>query len=86
MCGTANGENIIEHVAGIDDFEVAMGDYRVALTRWPNARVILRQGARTVRTVARDRSLRKSEAHEGLGQTSHLNGRGLTKRGRYSPR
>ena len=34
---------------GIDDFEVAQAAYQAALTRWPNSRVILRQGARTVR-------------------------------------
>jgi hypothetical protein len=44
----AAGENIVEHVAGIDDFEVATAAYRAALGRWPNSRVILRQGARTV--------------------------------------
>jgi len=44
----ANGGEILAHVAGIDDFEVATAAYRAALTRWPNSRVILRQGARTV--------------------------------------
>jgi hypothetical protein len=39
---------VLEHIAGLDDFEVANAAYRAALKRWPNARVILRQGARTV--------------------------------------
>jgi len=37
----ATGDNVIEHVAGIDDLEVAEAAYRAALTRWPNSRVIL---------------------------------------------
>jgi hypothetical protein len=44
----SNGDNALEHIAGLDDFEVATAAYRAALTRWPNSRVILRQGARTV--------------------------------------
>jgi len=44
----ANAGTILAHVAGIDDLEMAMAAYRVALTRWPNSRVILRQGDRTV--------------------------------------
>jgi hypothetical protein len=44
----APGENIVEHVAGLDDLEVATAAYQAALTRWPNSRVILRHGARTV--------------------------------------
>jgi len=44
----ADGNEVLEHIAGIDDFKVAMGAYQAALTRWPHARVILRHGARTV--------------------------------------
>jgi len=44
----AAGEKILEHVGGLDDFEVATAHYHAALTRWPEPRVILRQGARTV--------------------------------------
>jgi hypothetical protein len=44
----AAGENIVEHIGGLDDFEVATAAYRAALSRWPNSRVILRQGARTL--------------------------------------
>jgi hypothetical protein len=42
----ANG--IIDHVAGVDDFEVAEATYRAAVARWPAARITLRQGARVV--------------------------------------
>ena len=40
----ANG--IVEHIAGIDDFEVAEATYWAAVARWPAGRITLRQGAR----------------------------------------
>jgi hypothetical protein len=30
--------NIVEHVAGVDDFETAVATYRAAVRRWPKAR------------------------------------------------
>jgi hypothetical protein len=39
--------SILEHIAGIEDFEVAVATYR-AVARWPKARITLRQGARIV--------------------------------------
>jgi hypothetical protein len=42
------GNSIMEHVAGIDDFEVAEATYRAAILRWPAARITLRQGIRVV--------------------------------------
>jgi hypothetical protein len=44
----ADASNIVEHVAGIDDFEVAEATYRAAVARWPAARITLRQGIRVV--------------------------------------
>ena len=44
----ATGNSIFEHVAGVDDFEVAEATYRAAVARWPAARITLRQGARVV--------------------------------------
>jgi hypothetical protein len=42
------GNSIIEHVAGVDDFEVAEATYRAAVARWPTAWITLRQGIRVV--------------------------------------
>jgi hypothetical protein len=42
------GDGILEHVAGIEDFEVAEATYRAAIARWPMARITLRQGIRVV--------------------------------------
>jgi hypothetical protein len=41
-------ENIMEHLAGVEDFEVAEATYRAAAKRWPKAVIILRQGARVI--------------------------------------
>jgi hypothetical protein len=42
------GDSIVEHVAGVDDFEVAEATYRAVVARWPRARITLRQGIRVV--------------------------------------
>jgi hypothetical protein len=45
----AIGNSIVEHVAGVDDVEVAEAAYGAAVARWPAARITLRQGIRVVR-------------------------------------
>ena len=45
---TDDGENIVEHLAGVEDFTVAQATYWAACERWPNAVITLRQGARVV--------------------------------------
>jgi hypothetical protein len=35
------GDNIVEHVAGVDDFETAVATYWAAVRRWPKAKVTL---------------------------------------------
>jgi hypothetical protein len=42
-----DGQNVIEHLAGVEDFEVAMATYRAACPT-PNAAITLRQGARVI--------------------------------------
>jgi hypothetical protein len=34
---TDDGENIIEHLAGAEDFTVALATYKAACERWPKA-------------------------------------------------
>src|SRR5216117_2086452 len=36
----------IEHLAGVEDLQVAMATYHAACERWPNAPITLRQGMR----------------------------------------
>jgi hypothetical protein len=45
---TDDGENVFEHLAGVEDFEIAMATYRAACERWPGAAITLRQGARVI--------------------------------------
>jgi len=37
------GDNIVEHIAGIDDFETAVATYWGAVRRWPKAKITLRR-------------------------------------------
>ena len=40
--------DLLEHLDGIADYLLAAALYEVALKRWPNARIQMRQGARIV--------------------------------------
>jgi hypothetical protein len=46
-CLDAQGE-IFEHVAGVEDFELAVNLYEAAIERWPGERIMLRQEARII--------------------------------------
>jgi hypothetical protein len=52
---TTDGEKVIEHLAGIEDFQVAMATYRAACERWPGTAITLRQGARVIESPIRPR-------------------------------
>ena len=43
-----DGANLVDHLAGVEDLDVAAASYRAACRRWPNAKITLRQGARVV--------------------------------------
>jgi len=45
---TPDGASIVEHVAGIEDYQVALATYRAACERWPGTPITLRQGARVI--------------------------------------
>jgi hypothetical protein len=53
---TIDGEHVIEHLAGIEDFQLAMVTYRAACTRWPGAAITLRQGAKVIEDNRRERT------------------------------
>jgi len=44
----ADGENVIEHRAGVEDLQVAMATYLAACQRWPGTPITLRQGTRVI--------------------------------------
>jgi len=45
---TTDGESIVEHVAGVEDYDVALATYHAACKRWPGTPITLRQGARVI--------------------------------------
>ena len=45
---TPDGESIVEHVADVEDYQVALATYRAACERWPGTPITLRQGARVI--------------------------------------
>jgi hypothetical protein len=47
---TANGESM--HVAGIEDYELVLGTFRLARERWPRVPITLRHGARVIEADA----------------------------------
>jgi hypothetical protein len=46
--GSANGESIVEHVASVEDYEVALATFRAACQRWPSIPITLRQGPQLI--------------------------------------
>ena len=44
----ATGENLIEQIAGVDDYLVALATYRAVVQRWPTAKITLRNRARII--------------------------------------
>jgi hypothetical protein len=40
--------SIVEHIAGVEDYQVALATFRAACKRWPGTPITLRQGARVV--------------------------------------
>ena len=53
---TPDGESIVEHVAGVEDYQVALATYRAACERWPGTPITLRQGARVIEDSRRLRT------------------------------
>jgi hypothetical protein len=45
---TPDGESIVEHIAGVEDYQVALATFRAACQRWPGTPITLRQGARVI--------------------------------------
>ena len=47
----ATGENLIEQIAAVGDYLVALGTYRAAVKRWPKDKITLRNWARVLERV-----------------------------------
>jgi hypothetical protein len=48
-----DGAKVIEHLAGVEDFQVAMATYRAACERWRGRTITLSQGARVIESPVR---------------------------------
>jgi hypothetical protein len=63
---TPDGESIVEHIAGVEDYQVALATYRAAVERWPGTPITLRQGARVLEDSRRLRlASRSDEGRQG---------------------
>jgi hypothetical protein len=45
---TIDGQYVLEHLAGVEDFPLAQATYRAACQRWPGTVITLRQGAKVI--------------------------------------
>jgi hypothetical protein len=52
---TDDGERIVEHLAGAEDFQIAMATYHAARKRWPKAAMTLRQDTWVIEDSRRTR-------------------------------
>jgi hypothetical protein len=65
------GDSIVEHSAGIDDFETAVVTYWGAVRRWLKAKITLRQGARScMRAGSSDKKCKPRRGHGELRRGS----------------
>ena len=53
---TNDCESLVEHLAGVEDYQVALATYRAAVERWPGTPITLRQGARVIENSRRTRT------------------------------
>jgi hypothetical protein len=51
----ADGENLIEHLAGVEDLQLAKATYLAACQRWPGTPITLGQGTRIIEDSRRTR-------------------------------
>jgi hypothetical protein len=51
----ADGDNVVKHLADIDDLIVARATYEAAIERWPGERVTLRQDTRLIEDSRQNR-------------------------------
>jgi hypothetical protein len=55
-------DELVEHIAGIEDYQVALATFRAACERWPSTPITLRQGSRV---IEESRRLRLAGSDEG---------------------
>jgi hypothetical protein len=48
---TPDGESVVEHGAGVEDYQVALATFLAACQRWPGIPITLRRGRGCLRTA-----------------------------------
>ena len=78
----ATGENLIEQIAAVGDYTVALATYRAAVRRWPKDKITLRNRARIIErswqdlrwvTLAAKKKARWSCAPPGIARPAYSN-------------
>jgi hypothetical protein len=59
------GDSLVEHVAGVEDYHVALATYRAAVERWPGTPITLRQGTRVIEDSQRLRLAWSDQGRQG---------------------
>jgi hypothetical protein len=62
---TSNGELVVEHVAGVEDYQVALATFRAACERWPGTPITSRQGACVIEDSRRLRLVWPDKGRQG---------------------
>jgi hypothetical protein len=60
-----NGDSLVEHVAGVEDYDVALATFHAAVERWPYTPITLRQGARVIEDSRRLRLVSSDQGRQG---------------------
>jgi hypothetical protein len=45
---STDGKEVMDHLAGVEDVQLAMATYRAACERWPGTVITLRRGAKVI--------------------------------------
>jgi hypothetical protein len=61
----ANADDLVEHVAGVEDYHVALAAYRASVERWPGTPITLRQGTRVIEDSRRLRLAWSDQGRQG---------------------
>jgi hypothetical protein len=60
-----DAQDIVEHIAGLEDYELALATFRAACERWPHTPITLRQGTRVIEDSRRLRIVSSDQGRQG---------------------
>jgi hypothetical protein len=58
-------DSLVEYIAGVEDYHVALATYRAAVERWPGTPISLRQGTRVIEDSQRLRLAWSDQGRQG---------------------